>query len=589
MKKPVIILLLALSSLAAGCGGGGGGGGGSETPSTNSGAEETASGVTFAYPGSGIAVDHPKIATDAGAATLTYRVDLGAAPREVFFVFTNPSAADADSSPVVTPLDFDPREKIEQALLQTDLLSRWARQNDVGLSGTPAVDLFNADPWTYGGIRRLPRAGSTVSAALLAVDSVGKTGRFYDAWDHQIPATCRKVIAADGKTVNLWVADNAWAGGGCTKTKCVSQTMLDSLGERFLKAGADNDIYNASTSIFGAEWGTHSYGNMISADNTVTILLADIQGDNSLSGGILGYYYARDNFLTSAAPTSNQRLLLVLDSVMFANPSGSSWEMTDYWPQEFLATLGHEMQHMIHFYQKGVLREGTSSTWLNEMCSLVAEDLLATRLGIAGPRGIPSSNGSAGSPGVTAGRLGRFNYYDDLSVTRWLEGSVNDSAENNRLNSYALNYAFGAYLARNYGGAGFFRNLVQNGYGDTRAVDTALAYGGHDEDFASALQKWGAAVVLSDRLDAPEKYRYNTGGFIDSTVGGATFRLGSINLYNYSYGGLTGPRSYAILPTSGAGRYATSNLIYRLGTGLTGTISQDITVPRGMRLSVVIK
>lgn len=546
-------------------------------------------GVTFTYPGAGVAVDHPAVATDAAAAAVTYNVDVGATPKDVYFIFTNPSTVDADSSPVVTPLALDPREAIRQALQQTEVLSRWARLNGVGVSGTPAVDLFNADPWTYGGIRRLSRSGAPLSVAPLAVDWVGKTGRFYDAWDDEIPSTCRKVIAADGKTVNLWVANNAWAGGGCTKSRCVSQAMLDTLGDRFLKAGADNDIFNASTTIFGAEWGTHSYGNMISPDNTVTILLADIEGDNSLSGGILGYFYARDNFLTSAAATSNQRLLLVLDSVMFANPAGSTWEMTDYWPQEFLATLGHEMQHMIHFYQKGVLREGTSATWLNEMCSLVAEDLLATRLGIAGPRGIPSSNGTAGSPGITAGRLGRFNYYDYLSLTRWLEGSVNDSGESNRLNSYALNYAFGAYLARNYGGAGFFRNLVQNSYGDSRAVDTALSYGGYGEDFASALQKWGAATVLSDRSDAPAGYRYNTGGFIDSTVGGATFRLGSINLYNYAYGGLSGPRTYTLLPASGAGRYATSNLIYRLGTGLTGRISQDITVPRGMRLSVVVK
>lgn len=595
MEKPLWFVVVVFALVSAACGGGGGGG--SDAPSAfretaDAGDGDTVSaGITFTYSGSGVAVEHPSIDTAAGPASVTYRVNLGRSSRDVYFILSNPSQTDATAAPAVTPLAVDPLETLRRATKETQSLVPWARLNGLGISGTPDIEIFNADPWSYGGIPRRHRAGTLSAPALLAVDAVGNTGRFYDAWDRQISATCRKVIAADGKTVNVWVADDAWAGGGCSKSRCVTPAMLDALGERFLKPGGDNDIYDAATTIFGGEWGDHSYGNMIPRESPLTLFIHDIHGDNSPSGGVLGYFYARDNFRASAHATSNERLLLALDSVMFANPTGPSWEIADYWPQEFLATLGHEMQHMIHFYQKGVLRESTSSTWLNEMCSLAAEDLLSTRLGIAGPRGVSPLDGSAGGAGNEGGRLGRFNYYDYLSLTRWLDGSLSDSGEGNRLNSYALNYAFGAYLARNYGGAAFFRNLVQNSYGDTRAIDTALGYGGYSDDFASALQKWGAAIVLSDRTgaDVPQGYRYNTGGFFNSTLDGSLFRLGSINLYNYTHAGLNGPRFFTSVPAAGAGRHATSNLIYRLGTGLTGTVSHDLTLPQGMRLTVVVK
>lgn len=551
-------------------------------------------GVTFTYPGSGVGIDHPPIATDLGPASLTYRIDLGATPRDVYFVFTNPSTVAAASSPAVTPLSADRQEELEKAQDETEALARWARTNGVGISGAPDIELFNADPWTYGGIDRAWRAGrAPLRAAPLAVDTVGKKGSFYDAWGSSIPATCRKVTAADGRTLNLWVADDSWAGGGCTRARCVTQAMVDALSDRLLRPGGDNDILEGVTAVFGAEWGNHPYGNMISPDNTLTVFIHDIKGDNSPSGGILGYFYARDNFFRSAEPTSNERLLLALDSVMLANPGGATWEITDPWPQEFLSTLGHELQHMVYFYQKAVKRQVPFvETWLNEMCSLVAEDLLATRLGVAGPRGVSSLDGTAGPPGNAGGRLGRFNYYDYLPVASAFTGSVSDPGEANLLNSYAVTYAFGAYLARNYGGAGFFRNLVQNSFGDFRAVDTALSYGGFGEDFATVLQKWGAAVILSDRAGdaAPAGYRYNAGGFFDSTIDGAAYRLGSINLFNYRHNGLSGPRIFDALPPSGeAGRHPTSNFIYRAGTGLTGTFSREVALPRGTRLTVVVK
>ncbi|GAH46426.1 unnamed protein product, partial [marine sediment metagenome] len=94
---------------------------------------------------------------------------------------------------------------------------------------------------------------------------------------------------------------------------------------------------------------------------------------------------------------------------------------------------------MIHFYQKAVKRTGTNSeTWINEMCSMVAEDIISKNLDIDGPRGVDAGTGDAGPPDNENGRLPLFNVFNDISVPEWDHQPYN----------YSINYAFGAYLSR---------------------------------------------------------------------------------------------------------------------------------------------
>jgi len=156
------------------------------------------------------------------------------------------------------------------------------------------------------------------------------------------------------------------------------------------------------------------------------------------------------------------------------------------------------------------------------------------------------------------------------------------------LRSYSANYAFGAYLARNFGGAPFMQKLVQNQYTDYKAINYALTQGGYSEDFASVLRKWGAANLLSDSTSPPSGYyQYNSGTWFTSTIGSISYDLGSINLYNYTYSGQTGPRYFtSSIPY---GKEAASNIYYRVGTNLTGTITRSITMEDNIKLTVVVK
>jgi len=549
---------------------------------------------TDTYSGSG---DQVFLVDTTGNVNLTYTLDVGEVPREVYFIFTNTTMSDAGSNPVVKSVDGEEPDSAEQIMSDDSgsaSYSRSASINDLEVphSGKPHIDEFNQNPFVY-----ITNANSTLSRSLIQLepplyDAEDQSSSFYDDNGISIPATCRKVVySGSGKpvTLNIWVADNCWDGTECTRTNCVTQTMVDTLASKFLLTGDYNDIYEWITNIFGIEWGTHSYPSQLIPDNNeITILLYDIDADNTSTSGVLGFFYSRDNFFRvlddNKLKYSNQRVMFYLDSVIYAAKEGT-WDVADPGPSLIISTLAHEFQHMINFYQKNVLRVPGGSgpeTWLNEMCSMVAEDLVATKLQVDGPRGVSYLLPGAGLPGNNEGRLPLYNYYNYVSIVRWL------TTYPEVLRSYSANYAFGAYLARNFGGAPFMQKLVQNQYTDFKAINYALTQSGYSEDFASVLRKWGAANLLSDSTSPPSGYyQYNSGTWFTSTIGSISYDLGSINLYNYTYSGQTGPRYFtSSIPY---GKEAGSNIYYRVGSNLTGTITRSITMEDNIKLTVVVK
>ena len=562
---------------------------------------------TYDYSGSGYAVDHldtPE--SDTGETTFTYRVNLGSSSRTVFFVFTNTTTADASAPPAAASAD-TAAEEMAAARQRAAAAAREARALGIGLKDREDVSLFNANPFRY--LAEASGGGATGTFPLPSpspqADTVGGSASFYTSDSTTsgiVNATCRKGVSDGVNTLNIYVDDNAWdAGSGCAEPNCISQAMVDELAGRFLKSGDNNDIHDWVSGVFGPEWGDHNYANLLpaSAAGDITILLYDIDGDDSVNGGVVGFFWSKDNILPPDKESSNQRLMFYLDSNLFAQRDGPTWEASDYWPTAVIEALAHEYQHMIFFYQK-MVRNGlyTAATWLNEMASETAEDLIADKAGFDGPRGVSGSDGSAGASGNVHGRLPRFNRFDYIPLTRWQNGPIDDPGDSNTLNSYSAAYAFGAYLARNFGGAQLFREMVQNDKDGEAAVSAALAALGYNEDFVSVLRKWGAAVLLSDDPTpaVPQGYRYNTGAFFTSTVAGTTYSLGSIDLTNYMFMASNpyqvGPKYYTTLPSPtdpAAGTYQESNCYYLVGYGLTGTVTRKITLPQGYKLTTVIR
>ena len=390
--------------------------------------------------------------------------------------------------------------------------------------------------------------------------------------------TIRVVVraeATDGTTTaKIWVHDREWE---CGARQCVNQSLVNEVANRFLRPGPANDIYDLVTATYGAPWGPHEHANLIppSAADTINIILYDIDGDGLPTPGdtrTVGLFSSRHNYLRAGNPAyyqaSSEWLGVVLDSPILT----LNMNIT-------ISALAHEFQHMIHFYQKPVLRDARSEAWLNEMASEVAEDLIASDIRVNGPRGVAYDDPTAGQPGNRFGRLPVYNRYNDVQVTAW-KGT---------LANYSINYALGAYLARTYGGAELFGRIVQSGRAGVDAVEGALRELGHQVSFPQVLANWAAAGLLSDNTQAPVPYRYNPGTWSTSQAGGATYRLGSINLYHYPRpGGGEGPYLHDLSAFNARTQPPHSNKYAALGR-LSGTETLTVTADAGLRFTVVFK
>lgn len=540
-----------------------------------------------------------------GEGTFPVNLDLGGATRDVYLTFVNPTFSTAWGSltvsaasqvPVEEPSAGEPSARIVPEA-DTTIARTAAAVAAPRRAPTPEeITEFNQDPFGSRGksAPSLLLFERPPASPLFDAEGSSAGGTFYNIDLSSVDATCRKVVAnvpiAGGgtRTLNIWVADNCWYIGG-SKAALVRPEMVDAMAGQFLVDGPFNDIYDWVTGMLGAEWGAHPYPELIPANGEITILLCDIEEDDEPEGGIVGYFWSKDNFTTAYEPDSSQRVMFTIDAVMYANGDpgdtdgdGSPWDPTDYWPAEIYSTLAHEFQHMIHFYQRAVLRDAMAAgdTWINEMASQVVEDLLSSddKLDVIGPRGVDGGDGTAGPPGNTEGRLPMFNAYNDISLADW--------AGSGALPSYSITYAFGAWLARNYGGAALLDRLMRCTLtGPASIEDIVSQETGRVESFPRLLQRWSAAQLLSDVTDAPPGYRYNTGGFVPSTVGGNEYRLGSIDLFNYS----PLPSMYVDGYVGTSQHLSTSSALYEAAIPGTGALDWMLDMPDGVIATIVVR
>ena len=173
-----------------------------------------------------------------------YELELGTSLAEVFVISTNTTTRPV--LPNIVRLDSGRRaEQISQPrpdVSQPVPLPVWFR------------DLQELPPPRLGGPtdrkQRLAQAQSTVAE--------GNTHIFYERRDEEfvrVPATARKVIRAGATTLAVWVADREWEATCAAVGQCLTQEMVNAISTRFLRPGANNDIYDWVTTIFGAPWG----------------------------------------------------------------------------------------------------------------------------------------------------------------------------------------------------------------------------------------------------------------------------------------------------------------------------------------------
>ncbi len=522
----------------------------------------------------------------------TYNLDLGESTKDVYFIITNSDLnSDISGEVSITSKTLSSESFTSTQTTNKNTFASSSLNHKNIIKDYPQASLFNNKKHNF----RMKSKSSQLKSIIQSKNSVNDTKTFYTEMDNSnqptesTPATLRSVVSNittiyGDKSLLIWVADDSWTDGG-TKAKLVTQQMVDVMAEKFLMSDLNNDIYDWISNIYGQEWGDSDFNDLIGETDEISILLYDIEDDNSTDGGVVGYFWAKDNYLKSEIPASNEKIMFYIDAVMYAVPDGDIWEISDDWPSEMISTLAHEFQHMISFYQKDVLNSPQSpGAWLNELSSMAAEDFVANKMQADGPRGVAYSDSTSGDNNNSSGRIPEFNSYNYISVTDWGNGE---------LKNYSIDYSFGAYLARNFGGVELFGEILQNEYSEEEALTKAVESGGYGTySLGDILQKWGAAVLLSDNTSSYGEYhKLNSGGWFESSTNNIDYTIGSINHFNFIFNSQVGPKIYDLTSDNLSNTfYKTSNRYFLAGENLTGLHSFDIILPdTDLKLTVVVK
>jgi hypothetical protein len=310
------------------------------------------------------------------------------------------------------------------------------------------------------------------------------------------------VLKAIGDHCYIWAADD----GDPETNDQISTATADAYQEMFDK------LYDLETGLFGYERGGGDGGDGgIDGDRHISILLYDIDFDKSVATGTLGYFFNLDEYSRAELDAegyfdekTNEMEMFYMDAI-FANTS----------PVLMYTTLAHEFQHMIRFNQVE-----DSEVWFNEMLSVTAEDLCAH----------PSINQNYDDLIDVAGYAPYFNsFYDEESYDDW---------DDEAYYTYAKTYMYGAYLMRNYGGAGLLNELSTNGYDGEDAIGAAL-YTLHPSKFttdykrntALAFSRFGEALVFNnENVPVGANTLDKT---VVSTFNGEEYHFPALNLWDY--------------------------------------------------------
>jgi hypothetical protein len=487
------------------------------------------------------------------------------------------------------------------------IANAWASRSPAGSRSAVLPVVADSAPTTGYTI------GSTTSTYIPPASAASSYPSGFD-----FTCTLRAVVDASGTNVKrklfIWVDNNCWDTSypnngkqyGYTYVSSdpypykVNTAMVNAVATAFLHGYLDGastatgtigsgDIYDLDTAIFGKEYfdagatlnSTQTSAGLITPQGEIHIYILPLNpGTTQGNGGYLGYFYAADDYQKSTVLSdSNQKIMFQLDAEMLANPTNdgntpattnipsTGWTLKNslatptasYWPNQILSTLAHEFQHMIQFYQKQVTSNvGATDTWINEMCSMVTEDLVASQLGTEGSRGVPWNSGTYD---YTAGNISnndlgaRMAFFDEYYPTVGLESSWGTSVAGSLAN-YGVAYSFGAWLARNYGGPALFSKIVDSPYINDQAVTNAVnTLNSTNLTMPQLVEQWAATMVMGSYATTTP---YQLIGPSTTTPGefGPTNSIGTntgVQKASYTYGSLDASQYYPLSYTAKTG------------------------------------
>ena len=204
----------------------------------------------------------------------------------------------------------------------------------------------------------------------------------------------------------------------------------------------ESQIYHTDRDFFGSEW-TPGVDN----DPRIHIFIGNVPG-------VSGYFYSANEYSHLINSCSNEKEMFYVN-VNAVRPGTKDLD----------ATLAHEFQHMIHWYQ-----DANEETWVNEGLSDLAMQL----------------NGYAADDGGYS-----FTQAPDTQLTAWAD------LPEDTFPHYGASYLFMSYFLARFGDK-LTREVVATRENGAAGFNTALAKAGQPYRFDDVFGDWVIANYLND-------------------------------------------------------------------------------------------
>ena len=332
----------------------------------------------------------------------------------------------------------------------------------------------------------------------------------------------------------VWVEDSCYQSLGTASGKMVTKEIAQELANKFAQhCDSERAVFGDEKEKFiegggsnGKDLNDPDYGS--DTKDYVNIVIYDIGADYNNKGqqcGVAGYFYSKDylsegnyngynTYDSDLAGISNHGKYFYIDAPFCNYVSNNNYTGNNNKVSEtIISTLFHEFQHMINFGRK----VGDVPKWYNEMLSMLAEDMMRQQLGL--------------EESVRKERLPAFNQYYWMSgATEYLEGE-------NTVISYSTAYAFGAWLARTYGGVQLVSKISRNQSVGLKSIIEAINKQTGQTLTAEALLKQYIQACVFRTSFATDAGRQLPTFYKDGTtsVGDGECSLTKINLFGEAY------------------------------------------------------
>lgn len=282
---------------------------------------------------------------------------------------------------------------------------------------------------------------------------------FHNSFDKYLMETKIFKCAYIAEHCYIWIDENS------SQKSRLTEDEIKFYAEKF------DRIYEKEIALCGPKYdGTSFYSNLIAPNDKISILFYDIDDDKEKMW-YFGYFSSDDMILNQGCN---------IECVHIDSYAAKQEQYRDL----ITSSLAHEFNHKLNYDNKALQFGLNYDSWYTEMLSLLTEDFFYDFLDI---------------PALASSQVRLSSYINGSYVYGFKNWPKKTNIEGFK---YSNVYAFGAFLARNYGGAELMHEICTNQYVNEESVVEAVnKINGTNKTFNDLLQECPFILINIDNKD----------------------------------------------------------------------------------------